>query len=435
MDVVFKEGLVHLQGFKFGKKSWRKMWLVVSQSNSSGVSRLEFYSALENSSAADQRSSLRKVIRLCDCISIIPAPNTPCPAGCSAFYLSTSESTYTLASTSSQDWLHALCLLAFQDPDGESLHGGSEADQALAMTDNAIYSAWERDMILPQNHFLVSAQTTPASQRCNLAGDYLVVPQSETLVLLDVRSRHVIYSWPYKLLRKYGQFQGGFSIEAGRRCDSGEGVFSFSSKSGPQIFKAITAHCSSAHMSVSTLDQLPLESPPGPPSGHPSETENEYSTINYSPAESGQEPSFPSVTAKEEEEEEEDEDDWCLSLEAVNLHNVIDPSVYYNLRKVALKSEKAECIYSDVTPQTAVYAQPIPKHLRQRQQPENSDPEVTSQVRARTQPTEYRRSSGSLTPSQTNGSFKRRLAEILSKDPGKVPAALSLGAGAADLSD
>lgn len=94
--------------------------MVLYKPSSVGVGRLEFYAVADSSSLNEQKkvsrqkTPERKVVRLIDCLSVTPAPKESPPAGCTAFYLSTTQCTFTLASTSSQDWLSALCLLAFQ---------------------------------------------------------------------------------------------------------------------------------------------------------------------------------------------------------------------------------------------------------------------------------------------------------------------------------
>uniref|UniRef100_A0A3Q1GGZ1 Docking protein 2-like n=1 Tax=Acanthochromis polyacanthus TaxID=80966 RepID=A0A3Q1GGZ1_9TELE len=241
MDVIFKEGILYLQVVKFGIKSWRKMRTVLFKASSTGVGRLELCCVADSSSVGDQKKAWqkteRKVVRLSDCFSVTAAPKESCPAGCSAFYLNTTQGTYTLASTTSRDWLSAICLLAFQVPDTSLslLSGGN----GLTMEDNDLYSSWK------SGNYKVTVQSTEASKRCRLAGEYVVYPDKEAVILLDVSAGRTVYCWPYRLLRKFGQVEvkGGFSIEAGRRCDSGEGVFTFLTQYGPQIFQLISQQC------------------------------------------------------------------------------------------------------------------------------------------------------------------------------------------------
>lgn len=102
------------------QRTWRKIWMVLFKPSPTGVGRVELCAGPTTNAATDgrkvgrQKSSERKVVRLSDCLSVDPAANESCPPGCTAFYLHTIQCTYTLASTASQDWLSALCSLAFQ---------------------------------------------------------------------------------------------------------------------------------------------------------------------------------------------------------------------------------------------------------------------------------------------------------------------------------
>lgn len=120
LNMFYYLPLINSHFLSFHQKTWRKMWMVLYKPSSQGVGRFEFYAVADSSSVTEQKrmgrqkTPERKVVRLIDCLSVTFAPKESCPAGCTAFYLNTTQATYTLASTSSQDWVNALCLLAFQ---------------------------------------------------------------------------------------------------------------------------------------------------------------------------------------------------------------------------------------------------------------------------------------------------------------------------------
>lgn len=116
--------------------------------------------------------------------------------------------------------------------------------------------------------FLVLVVQTDASTRCGLHGHYLLSAHPQSLTLKDPQSRQPLLIWPYAFLRKFGQDQvspplpswccclprlGGspspspltlqavFSFEAGRRSDSGEGTFTFSTPRAPELCRAVAA--------------------------------------------------------------------------------------------------------------------------------------------------------------------------------------------------
>ncbi|XP_045886231.1 docking protein 3 isoform X1 [Micropterus dolomieu] len=490
MDFIFKEGMVYLQGVKFGKRTWRKIRMVLFKPSSTGVGRLELYTVglLDNNAMTDQKkvsrqkTPERKVVRLSDCLSVTPAPKESCPPGHTAFYLNTTQCNYTMASTTSQDWLSALCLLAFQKDPGESDKGDFERGNGLVMEDNEIYSSWKTDLTLPSNQYQVTVQSTEASRKCQLAGEYLVSPEKEAVILLDIKTGHTIYRWPYRLLRKFGQVEGGFSIEAGRRCESGEGVFIFLSRHGPQIFQAILNQCSvertssvrplSVHRRSSSdgsSNILPTTS--NQPSGSPAynsadedESASHYSTINDTSILNTKQLSLlnPYLSNSKEAvgDEGKDEDEQCHSLENVNLNNDMEDNIYYNIRRATFpvirkdqfisETDDSECIYSDVKtadaplnlqlqpflsplPQPVLQPPPCtlpqsvsyvpPKTRYQRQPPVNNytQPGCSAQAQAVDDMKEMEEaiSSTHVSPTEAPGSFKHRLAEIISKDLAK----------------
>ncbi|NXC49160.1 DOK1 protein, partial [Penelope pileata] len=104
------------------------------------------------------------------------------------------------------------------------------------MAVNSIY--YSRDEV---NAFWVTVQRTEAAERCELRGAYVLKAERDGLVLKDPRTDATRYIWPYRLLRRYGRDKVMFSFEAGRRCDSGPGNFTFETKQGNEIFRLVEA--------------------------------------------------------------------------------------------------------------------------------------------------------------------------------------------------
>ncbi|XP_076026932.1 docking protein 1b [Genypterus blacodes] len=255
MDTHVKEGQLYVQHQKFGKK-WKKNWFVLYPASQNGIARLEFFDSgsgsgggaggggggggLGSGSNEKTRKLDKKIIRLSECISILPALTETCPKdNMAAFCVETNDKTHVFAAerNASKEWMDTMCDIAFQGGGGSSSSDVVESKvgaKDLQMSENMIYCSREE-----VSEFWVSVQRTEASERCGLAGSYWVKAEREVLILREPKTKRTILVWPYKLLRRYGRDRVMFSFEAGRRCDSGPGNFTFETKQGNEIFQLV----------------------------------------------------------------------------------------------------------------------------------------------------------------------------------------------------
>lgn len=246
VETPVKDGILYQQHIKFGKKSWRKVWALLYAGGPSGVARLESWDVRDGGlgpagdrSTGPGRRGERRVIRLADCVSVLPADGESCPRDTGAFLLTTTERSHLLAAQHRQSWMGPICQLAFPGT-GECSSGPGEAESPkrgfVPMEENSIYSSWQE-----AGEFPVVVQRTEAATRCQLKGSYLLVLGQDDIQLKETSNPQALYSWPYRFLRKFGSDKGVFSFEAGRRCDSGEGLFAFSSLHAPDMCGAVAA--------------------------------------------------------------------------------------------------------------------------------------------------------------------------------------------------
>ncbi|XP_060904839.1 docking protein 3 [Labrus mixtus] len=236
MDSQTKTGKAYLQPHKAGKK-WKPVWLSLFPHSSSGVGRLEVQAM-----GGDHGSGVRrhhqpqdrnmKMVRLSDLISVLRLPPNAeaCPMeNMSAFCVETQERTMVFAALKDDcvDWVEKLCQSTFQ-------RGDASGTDQLYMEENQIYASANE-----ASEFRVVVQRTDAASRCGLQGSYLLQVGEEALLLKETQKRSIIREWPYELLRRYGKDKSALSIEAGRRCDSGPGTFSFETQQAEKIFSLI----------------------------------------------------------------------------------------------------------------------------------------------------------------------------------------------------
>ncbi|XP_007476504.1 docking protein 2 [Monodelphis domestica] len=303
-EVVIKQGFLYFQQQQtFGKK-WRRFWAVLYGESSCSLARLELQEGPEKPRRGE---AARRVIRLSDCLRAAEAGGEAgSPKDTSPFLLETTERLCLLAAPTLErsDWLQAICHLAFplqrierREPGGQDGSTSKQHDLPC-MEENALYSS--APSVIPKKDFVVTVRPTEASERCRLQGSYKLRAGESALELRGgSEPGAVLYTWPYRFLRRFGRDKVTFSFEAGRRCVSGEGNFEFETRKGNEIFlaleDAISAQKNSASFGTSAQptavssslpvlespysrphDSLPPPSPTIPPSRYSRPPEGEY---------------------------------------------------------------------------------------------------------------------------------------------------------------
>lgn len=110
------------------RQKWKKNWFVLYPASQNGIARLEFFDAplgggggagagSVSGSNEKTRKLDKKIIRLSECISILPALTESCPKdNMAAFCVETNDKTHVFAAekTVSKDWMDTMCDIAFQ---------------------------------------------------------------------------------------------------------------------------------------------------------------------------------------------------------------------------------------------------------------------------------------------------------------------------------
>ncbi|NWX49028.1 DOK2 protein, partial [Steatornis caripensis] len=247
-EAVVKQGVLYLQLQQtFGKK-WKKFWGVLYRESSCSTARLELFEGSAPPAAEKLRKgdSSKRLVKLSDCVHVAEASgDAGCPKETVPFLLETTDKRYLLAAdgTEAAGWIQKLCELAFsrsrEEPaagkDGQQNSLGT--DGKFSMEENSLYSS--RGKAGLEQMFEVTVRATESSERCRLWGRCILRAGEEALELWDFQTLEILYSWPYRFLRRFGRDKVTFSFEAGRRCASGEGNFEFETRQGNEIFQAI----------------------------------------------------------------------------------------------------------------------------------------------------------------------------------------------------
>lgn len=70
---------------------------------------------------------------------------------------------------------------------------------------NTLFSLFSLPVSPTMKDFKVSIRRTDAAERCDLRGPYLLRTDFDSLLLKDPKTGEVLYTWPYRYLRRFGR--------------------------------------------------------------------------------------------------------------------------------------------------------------------------------------------------------------------------------------
>lgn len=109
----------------------------------------------------------------------------------------------------------------------------------LLVIENFLFILLFLFIIISAARFDVTLKQNDDTKRLNLKSKYRLHVSSVCLMLEDLEKQEPKYKWYYDQLRRYGKTGNDFTIEAGRRSDSGPGIFVFMHEDSGRILKSI----------------------------------------------------------------------------------------------------------------------------------------------------------------------------------------------------
>lgn len=237
LEEAVKIGFLLVPPQSFLRKTWLKRYCAVYNASNHGIQRIEVF----ESEDAFVKQNPNKIIPLTDCIKVSPAPQKQQP---NVFEVRTKNSVHQFSADTFQEmseWLSSLQSVAFGKKVPKLSSSGPTNAKEEKQEENLLYSSMEEPEIYP-----VRAVSTEATLRNNLIGEYKLIITPVNLSVTEENSQgrmgRIILTWPYRHIRRYGCTTENFSFEAGRKCVSGEGLFTFSTNDGMLIFQSVDAH-------------------------------------------------------------------------------------------------------------------------------------------------------------------------------------------------
>ncbi|VVD00107.1 unnamed protein product [Leptidea sinapis] len=200
------------------KKNWQQKYCVLFSASKQGIERLEIYDNKEEVTTG----AIPKIITLENCIKIThSSPNT-----ITILTKTLTQQLSALSEAETLEWVTALQSVAFR---------GSSCSPISCDEDNDLYCSSGEGV------FSVKMCVSEASTRCGFESiRYLLLLTATAIELRDINDNKLYATWPYRYIRRYGYRQGKFTFEAGRKCDTGEGIFHLEHPNQSEIFKCLS---------------------------------------------------------------------------------------------------------------------------------------------------------------------------------------------------
>ncbi|XP_034243819.1 docking protein 3 [Thrips palmi] len=240
-EQCFKEGYLLFLTQGMLKKSWNRTYCQLFKASKHGIERLEVFENKDDK----LKNSVMKIITLENCVKITQDVQKSNLFVCSVYTKGPIHHFASYNEADMLDWISAMQAVAFKD----------DFSRQTIEEDNDLYC--------PSGDGVFSVKLVPsdASANCGLEpGPYTLVVTPTALQLREHNSNQLLFTWPYRFIRRYGTRTGKFTFEAGRKCDSGEGEFQLEHSNQQEIFRCMSSKMNNMRQLLPALSSPPLSS-------------------------------------------------------------------------------------------------------------------------------------------------------------------------------
>lgn len=190
--------------------------------NETGIERLEI--------GDNETDKNLRLVTLENCIKV---NSEPLPALLINVHTKTGQIVFQCSNESELNlWTKSLQQVAFRET-----HNEKQSKRNSMVEYNELYCS-----SISEGKFTCTLMPTDITIKNKLESKiYILELTSTEIQLKNYEDESIVAKWPYRYIRKYGYREGKFTFEAGRKCDTGEGILKLDHSNPQEIFRCMSA--------------------------------------------------------------------------------------------------------------------------------------------------------------------------------------------------
>ncbi|KAG5684112.1 hypothetical protein PVAND_013357 [Polypedilum vanderplanki] len=209
-------------GYNIKQNVKKKRYVMLFKRSSEGIERLEI--------GDNETDKNLRLVTLENCIKV---NSEPLPALNINVITKTGQIVFQCSNEQELNlWTKSLQQVAFRET-----HNEKQSKRNSIVEYNELYCS-----SFSEGKFTCTLMPTDITIKNKLESKIYILELTTTEIQLkNYDDESIVAKWPYRYIRKYGYREGKFTFEAGRKCETGEGILKLDNSNPQEIFRCMSA--------------------------------------------------------------------------------------------------------------------------------------------------------------------------------------------------